>query len=594
VNSQNNKNKLPVAGSAADALQQWRINSIDKLGRWIIVILLVPVIWAVTDFWRDGYGFVATGVAAIYLAYCIFALVPSVDYYWRVNGLTSLALIGALLIANARGMSSGVGSLYVLTVCFAALYHGRQAAIVAWLSLVLANSALYVAIVMGLTNHDPLQLESLNLDNWPRRILVSASIGALLGVLFLFLLEHLRRAFEDNDALISELRETLNAKEREIRARKEAEEVATRSHQIENLGNLAGILAHDICNNLAVIQGNVDILRLEDEHSLYDSIEQASMGAASLSRQLLALGRKDYSQPKPFDALAELKQFEELLGRAAGDFPVSIQSTEKTAPVFADPQQLKQALLNLIINARDAMAEAGRQSDPIIISIARAEGTGRPETNPADSETADMLQFTVSDSGKGIPEQDQQQVFEPFFTTKEAGKGSGLGLYSVRHFAETNSGRVLLESDSNGTRVCICLPRIELTVAGDKMQSRPDFNGLRVLVVDDDERIATLLRHLLMAAGCEVQMATDGSEAMTLFSDNGLDLLCTDVLMPGMSGEELAVEFRRHYPGARILFCSAHIESAALKDLLANQQYSFLRKPFRADELYQSIRQLLP
>jgi CheY-like chemotaxis protein/uncharacterized protein YfcZ (UPF0381/DUF406 family) len=318
------------------------------------------------------------------------------------------------------------------------------------------------------------------------------------------------------------------------------------------------------------------------------------MGAASLSRQLLALGRKDYSQPKAFDALAELKQFEELLGRAAGDFPVYIESKEKSAPVFADPQQLKQALLNLIINARDAMVEAGKESDPIIISISQACDGVRSEADPADSVSADTLLFTVSDSGNGIPEQDQQQVFEPFFTTKEAGKGSGLGLYSVRHFAESNSGRVLLESDSNGTRVCICLPRIELAEADDRIQLRPDFNGLRVLVVDDDERIAILLRHLLMAAGCEVQMATDSSEAMGLFSGSGFNLLCTDVLMPGMSGEELAVEFRRHYPGARILFCSAHIESAALKDLLANQQYSFLRKPFRADELYQTIRQLLP
>ncbi|MDB5366807.1 MAG: hybrid sensor histidine kinase/response regulator, partial [Rhodospirillales bacterium] len=314
---------------------------------------------------------------------------------------------------------------------------------------------------------------------------------------------------------------------------------------------------------------------------------RAAERGAQLTNQLLAFSRKQRLTPMPVDVDRLLANHVDLLGRTLGkSVRIETSFNSEGAPALADPTQLELAILNLAINARDAMPRGG---------------TLRIETSAFDGSIADLpadrwVIIAIHDSGEGISSDVLARVFEPFFTTKEAGKGSGLGLSQVYGFAKQSGGSVTIDSkDGVGTTVRIVLPRAMAQCATvtplrpDPVAHRP---GARILVIDDDDDVRATTVELLQQIGYRVVAAPDGPTALNLLqAEPGIDLLVTDVAMPGIDGVETVRRARLHRPDLRVLFVSGYADLAQFGTELADEDV--LKKPYRLNELAARIDQSL-
>jgi signal transduction histidine kinase len=367
------------------------------------------------------------------------------------------------------------------------------------------------------------------------------------------------------------------------RGRRASQEAMRQVQKMEALGRLTGGVAHDFNNLMMVISGGLDLLAKQGDPGRRDRVmqgmRQATQRGASLTRQLLAFSRRQSLQPRPVNLHGFLQGAAEMLDRTLrGDVAVDLHVDADLWPVHVDPAGLELSLLNLCVNARDAMEKGGT------IEIRAANASGG-------------VQIEVIDHGKGMAEEIAAHAFEPFFTTKEIGAGSGLGLTQVYGFAHGSGGNVSIRSaPGKGTTVTLLLPRAAEGAQAD-VKTGPAVAVLRttgaVLLVEDDEEVAALTGEMLQQLGFEVTRVASAASALgALANERKVDLVFSDVMMPGgMNGVELARELRRRRPGLPVLLTSGFAADARFE--AAQDRMSILPKPFDLEELSVAIAEMM-
>jgi PAS domain S-box-containing protein len=387
---------------------------------------------------------------------------------------------------------------------------------------------------------------------------------------------------------------------RDLTERNRLELQVRQAQKMEAVGRLAGGVAHDFNNLLTIISGYSDLLldrAGEDEamRELLAEITKASERAAGLTRQLLAFSRQRVQVPRVLDLNAVVTDITTLMGRLIGaDVRLQTRLAPDTGPVRADAGQLEQVLMNLAVNARDAMPHGGTL----------AVETGNAELDEEDVRDHPGLRpgrysvLTVRDTGMGMDEATLARVFEPFFTTKGE-KGTGLGLATVYGIITRSGGHIELTSEpGRGTTFRIYLPRAEGRAApGSARPPTADLPRGRetVLLVEDEEAVRALARHVLRDCGYTVLEAPDGEEALRVAAAHGgpIDLLATDVVMPRLGGRELAQRLLPARPGTRLLYMSGYANDQQLQSAGAGGPAAFLQKPFMPRDLAQKVREVL-
>jgi PAS domain S-box-containing protein len=376
--------------------------------------------------------------------------------------------------------------------------------------------------------------------------------------------------------------------------RRRLEEQLRVAHKLEAIGRLAGGVAHDFNNLLTVIAGNTEMLGelAPADRALVAEVRDACERAASLTRQLLAFSRSQVLEPKVIDLAGAVRRIESMLRRLIGeDIELVCDLAEDTGRVRVDPGQLEQVIVNLAINARDAMPDGGRLA---LSTAAVTVAPGDPRRRPGR-----YARLTVADSGTGMTPEVRARVFEPFFTTKPPGRGTGLGLATVFGIVEQSAGHIELESEpGRGTRFDIDLPSVAEEAARPESAATaplPSTGSETILLVEDEPSVRRLARLALEGRGYKVLGAEDGLTALSLAERHRgpIDLLITDLVMPGMSGRELADLLHGHRPGLRVIFMSGYVEHAELRTALVRGGGAFLQKPFSMVDLAAKVREVL-
>ncbi|GBU18222.1 MULTISPECIES: ATP-binding protein [Methylobacterium] len=414
-----------------------------------------------------------------------------------------------------------------------------------------------------------------------------------------------RERQRETEAELRALNETL-----ETRVRQRTDELVAAESQLrqmqkmEAIGQLTGGLAHDFNNLLAGISGSLELMqtrmdqgRLSDLGRYMAVAQGASKRAAALTHRLLAFSRRQTLDPKPTDANRLVADMEELIRRTIGP-QIALDVVGETGlwPTLIDPGQLENALLNLCINARDAMPDGGRIT--IETANTRLDRAGAVERDLPEGQ---YLSLRVTDTGTGMPPEVIAKAFEPFFTTKPLGAGTGLGLSMIYGFARQSGGQARIESEvGRGTAVTLYLPRHHGAAESDDTAALPGGapagRGETVLVVDDEPSVRMLVTEALEDLGYTAIEATDSVTGLkVLQSDVRIDLLITDVGLPGgMNGRQMADAGRERRPALKVLFITGYAENAALGDGRLAPGMHVLTKPFAMDALGTRIRDLIP
>ncbi|MGF1610919.1 MAG: ATP-binding protein [Kiloniellales bacterium] len=388
----------------------------------------------------------------------------------------------------------------------------------------------------------------------------------------------------------------------DITQRKSAEEKLQQAQRLETVGKLTGGVAHDFNNLLAIVLGNLDLVmdELPADHphrELLDSAIAAAERGATLTQRLLAFSRKQTLAPREINGNELIEGMNNLLRRTLGEqTQVSIVAGDELWLCEADPSQLENALLNLAINARDAMPSGGQ----LTIETGNATLDEAYAARTAEVRAGQYVMIAVSDTGQGIAEDVLPHIYEPFFTTKGVGEGSGLGLSMVYGFVKQSGGHISVYSElGQGTTFKLYLPRARRCKAVHQASPVPLAATLgdreKILLVEDDSDLRAMTVRLLDGLGYRVTPAEHGVEAIAAFdSAQDFDLLLTDAVLPGpLNGCALAKELRRRDPGLKVLFMSGYAESALLNGGRMESGATLLQKPFRREDLARKVRQVL-
>ena len=387
----------------------------------------------------------------------------------------------------------------------------------------------------------------------------------------------------------------------DISQRKLLEEQFRQSQKMEAVGRLAGGVAHDFNNAIGVITGYSELLQLKLKpgdplHKYADEIGKAGQRAASLTRQLLAFSRKQVIQPVLLDLNAVVGEMDKMLRRLIGeDIEVSFSRDSKLAAIKADPGQIEQILMNLAVNARDAMPKGGK----LFIQTANVELDETYSRQHAYVEEGSYVMLSFSDTGCGIDKQIQAKIFDPFFTTKEPGKGTGLGLSTVYGIVKQNGGYVWVYSEpGKGATFRLYFPRAEgagIRHDGAARESLPPHGTETVLLVEDEHPLRELARTCLETGGYKVLAVPNGNAAIEMVNQypEHIDLLFTDVIMPGMSGRDLAEAITRLRPRITVLFMSGYTNDLIAQYGVLSPDTLLLEKPFTMYSLLSKVNQAL-
>jgi two-component system, cell cycle sensor histidine kinase and response regulator CckA len=432
-------------------------------------------------------------------------------------------------------------------------------------------------------------------------IFISGSIGEEVAIETLkrgatdYVLKHrlarlvpsVRRALEETDAQ---------------KQRRHLEEQLRQSQKMEAIGRLAGGIAHDFNNLLTAIIGYSQLLlsRLPEGDppmkSELEEIEKAGKRAASLTSQLLSFSRKQVLQPEVLDLRTVISELARMLTRVIGeDINLINIPGPRSACVRADPGQIEQIIMNLVVNARDAMPRGGNLTiETSVIELDGRSLDGGPILAPGP-----YVLLSVTDTGFGIDKETQARIFEPFFTTKPAGKGTGLGLSTVYGIVRQSGGDVLVCSKpSQGTTFKIYLPQVDDSINSTQepaVRIGPHDRSETILLVEDEEIVRKLAREVLKTQGYTVLEACDGDEAMTICQQQGetIDLMLTDVVMPRLGGRELARRALSLRPEMKVICMSGYTDDVILQNGSKDASIAFLPKPFTPIALARKVREVL-
>ena len=383
---------------------------------------------------------------------------------------------------------------------------------------------------------------------------------------------------------------------------KATEEALLQSQKMEAVGQLTGGIAHDFNNLLTGIVGSLDLLQTRLNQGRTDNVARyinaamtSANRAAALTHRLLAFARRQPLIPKGVDANQLVVSLEDLLRRTIGEtIDLQIVASDDLWGTLCDPNQLESALLNLAINARDAMPDGGKLT--ITTSNARIDGitADTPALLPGD-----YICIDVTDTGIGMSAEVAARAFDPFFTTKPIGQGTGLGLSMIYGFARQSNGHATIDSKpGQGTSVRLYLPRHHGDAAAEQASAvkaaEHAATGETVLVVEDEPVVRAVILEMLGEQGYRTLEAVDGPSGLRILRDNArIDLLVTDVGLPGMNGRQLADQARETRPNLKILFITGYAESAAIADGFLQPGMEMITKPFDLENLSQRIRKMV-
>jgi signal transduction histidine kinase len=386
----------------------------------------------------------------------------------------------------------------------------------------------------------------------------------------------------------------------DVTAQRNLEDQFHQAQKMESIGNLAGGIAHDFNNLLTAILGYASVLLEDDSKSLepsvvrsfHEEIHKAAERAAALTNQLLAFSRRQIIQPTVLNVNAVIAGLEQLLQRLIGeDIELTTRLAGQLGSTRGDAGQIEQVIMNLVVNARDAMPTGGK----ITIETADVdldEVFARDHINVAPGP---YVMLTVSDTGSGMTPGIQARIFEPFFTTKPKGRGTGLGLATIYGIVKQNDGEIEVNSEpGKGTVFTVYLPRVAAapTVQREQATTASPGRGEMVLLVEDDHRVRKLARELLHRNGYQVIEGADAEDAIRVAAacTRPIDLLLTDVVMPGMGGRLLAERLVHHHPTLKVLYMSGYTDDAMVNHGVLTPDIAFLQKPFTPASFARAVR----
>lgn len=518
----------------------------------------------------------------------------------------ALSLIVALLVCSAMVVSRGgftVGSLSasVLVIMLATLFFGRSGAVTGLVAVVLVIAGTGVLVVQGYVPPISRELwDPANGDMWIRQTLILALLGVVLAVTGLYVVERLAHQVNVHRNLAAREREQRLALERAERERAQAERALEQSRRIEALARMAGGVAHDFNNALTVIVGGAEMARLHsdspaDVEQCLDEVLRAASGAAELSRRLLLLGRQHISKPRPTSISDLVERLQTpIRGILPDDVQIVLNAPDQDAIALVDEAELERALLNLALNARDAMPRGGRMT----IAWRIVDASGAPDL--ADGR---YVSISVNDTGQGMDRETLDRIFDPFFTTRSDKGGTGLGLATVYAFTKESRGAVsATSSPGNGTTVTLNLPEavaVHPTAAAPAAEPEQPATpaaarGERVLVVEDRPDVRASMARILSHHGFNVSETHDGDSALRMLSRRkNFALMCIDGVMPGLETATVIERAKQLAPSMPVLVCSGHVQEDLLRRGIATGQYAFLAKPFSARQLLTCVTDLL-
>jgi two-component system cell cycle sensor histidine kinase/response regulator CckA len=404
-----------------------------------------------------------------------------------------------------------------------------------------------------------------------------------------------------SQALITKLEEKNMELERSITERERVEAQLRQAQKMEAIGLLAGGIAHDFNNMLTVIVGYSDLmlqkLRADDPlRSEVEQVKEAGVRASLLTRQLLAFSRKQVLQPRVLDLNAILTNMDRMLQRLIGeDISLLTVPAPGLGRVHADPGQIEQVIMNLAVNARDAMPQGGK----LTIETANVQLDDGYVRQHAGSKPGPHVMLAVSDTGCGMDAATQARIFEPFFTTKEPGKGTGLGLSTVYGIVKQSGGYIWVYSEpGHGTASKVYLPRVEAVaeaVEPSREAAQTPRGSETILLVEDDYGVRKLIHSILHAYGYRVVEAHHGKHAIQVCEQHAgpIHLMVTDVVMPEMSGRELEERLKPSHPDMKVLFMSGYTHKGIVHHGELVPGTAFLQKPFTPDALARKVREVL-
>ncbi|WP_447797661.1 ATP-binding protein [Pseudomonas moraviensis] len=422
-----------------------------------------------------------------------------------------------------------------------------------------------------------------------------------------------RRQYEARDRLIDlseserRLQSTLETLEQQVEERtaqlRHNEEALRQSQKMEAVGQLTGGIAHDFNNMLTGIIGSLELLRrrlargrTEDLDSLIDLGVTSANRAAGLTHRLLAFSRRQSLDPKAVQMNTLVLSMGELLQRSLNEsIHLEMRLDDNLWVAEADPNQLESALLNLVINARDAMPEGGKLVVETTNQVLHRDFTAAY----SNLEPGDYVMLSVTDNGSGMPQSVVSRAFDPFFTTKPIGQGTGLGLSMIYGFSKQSRGHVSIDSEvDQGTTVRLYLPRFRGEEAeqpvSDSQQAPYAMDGETVLIVEDDPAVRVLVSAVLSELGYAFVEASDADGAVPILnSTQRIDLLISDVGLPGMNGRQLAEVGRQYRPGLKVLFITGYAEHAAVRGGFLDSGMQMITKPFTFDLLTAKVREMI-
>jgi signal transduction histidine kinase len=577
-------------------------------------------LWRATLTTRTARVLAVSGGLALLLVVASFLPRSAPAYVWIVVGLYGLGLSGmwitrrsprlravvmlAPFVLIAPFLFAGIGisasaflGLTMASVLAGVLVGPRAAVafIVASLLAITITAALLVGGIRPLG--PPIPADPLQPQTWIRMALLWLALTSWIVFTVTWLTSRFEASLRAKDEALERLRAEEAQRLEAERRHHQAEMALIESQKRESIGRLAGGIAHDFNNSLLVIMGWNEMLRdgaldEEERRKGHAAIATASDGAAQLARHLLTIGRRQVAipAPTPLGPLVQeaVRQLERLLPE---DIAVRVE-LEEVSPVVVDRAQMHQVLLNLALNARDAMPRGGT----LAMSL-------RPAPAPAVADLASgarWVELVVSDDGVGMDEATLAHALEPYYTTKAEGRGTGLGLATSHAIVVAAKGRIGITSKpGHGTRVTIHLPVGAATPASETaVRVSPVASavpGARVAVVEDDDAARALMVMELRSGGYEVLEARDGNAALELLDrhPDSIDLLCIDGVLPGAPVERVVDAFRRALPDRPVLVCSGHVGSERLRHLIEHGQLPLLAKPFTGRELLSRVGELL-
>jgi signal transduction histidine kinase/CheY-like chemotaxis protein len=577
------------------------------LGQWRERILVRPTLVVV--------AMLATVAAVIYMRQQQRA-----GSYWS-TGAVAIVLIGTWVTARAPGVSANGRAALTLLIAY-------SSGLVALLTLGLSSEGLLgmfgfvtmVAILLGsdrarsalwlasgtfavcATGHSlgllppPLAGVTDPRDpwNWLRAGSYAAGVLTVVGGGAALLMGEFMKALQDRTELVNRLREENRERERALARLAETQERLLHAHKLEAVGRLAGGIAHDFNNTLTVILSYSELMksRLGPQHplsDLADQIIQAAEQGGDLTKQLLTFTRRQLVKPRSVDVHQVLRHTERALTRLVPK-SVKVHRIDSGEELFIkiDPTQLQQAILNLALNARDAMPDGGDL-------YLEANGCELEAAANVPVLPGKYVAVRVRDTGTGMNDETQARMFEPFFTTKEPGLGTGLGLSNVRETTEGGGGFIDVQSElGSGSLLTLYFPRTEAHTSGVESMGpmlRPE--PATILVVDDEPQIREVICAMLSDRGYVVKSADGAKTALTLLKSEAIDLICTDLVMPDMSGSKLIEEIKRTRPNTPIIVCSAYGIDEEVSEKVAQGQALFLAKPFPSSALLDLVHKAL-